>query len=171
MIYMPKEDSYLIRRNILKYMKEGDKVLDMGSGSGILAKEALRKSSEVLCVDIDKESVDKLREEGLDVVESDLFGNVSGKFDLIIFNPPYLPEEKGDSGLDTTGGKEGYELIERFLVCVGEYLEKDGKILLLFSSLTNKKKVDEIILREGYNFELIDKKKLFFEVLYVYLIT
>lgn len=167
MIYEPQEDSFLLEKYVKKYAS--GKVLDMGTGSGIQAKAALSKTKDVLAVDINEEAVKKLKNAKV----SDLFSNVKGRFDLIIFNPPYLPEEKKEdkkTRLVTTGGKYGYEIIERFLKDAKNYLNKDGRILIVFSSLTNKKKVDSLIEKHSFKFQLLEEKNLFFEKLYVYLI-
>ena len=69
------------------------------------------------------------------------------------------------------GGREGYELIERFLKEAKYFLKKDGIILMVFSSLTKKQRIDGILKREGYCFEVLEKKKIDFEELYVYKIN
>lgn len=171
MIYDPEEDSFLLSKYVDKYAK--GKVLDLGTGSGIQAETALKYTKDVLAVDIDKEAVNFVRKKGIKAKISDLFSNVNGKFDLIIFNPPYLPNEKledKESKRVTTGGKYGYEILERFFSQVNKYLNKNGKILIVFSSLTNKDKVDKIIKKNNFKFKLLEVKKIFFEKLYCYLI-
>ena len=84
------------------------------------------------------------------------------KFDLILFNPPYLPEDKFDKGLDTTGGKNGSEVINKFLIQAKRYLNKNGKILILTSSLTKK------INWQIYSKKKLAEKRIFFETLYVW---
>jgi len=168
MIYEPAEDSFLIKKYI-KYYAEDKKVLDVGTGSGILAKEALKYAKGVTASDINREC--RLKE--IKFVHSDLFENIKGKFDLIIFNPPYLPRDKREdeeSALSTTGGKKGYEILERFINQLKPHLNKDGKALIVFSSLTKKKKVDSIIRNNKLNFKLLEEKKISNEVLYCYLI-
>ena len=107
----------------------------------------------------------------LKTIKSNLFSNVRGKLDLIIFNPPYLQEDKNEprnSRINTTAGKKGYEIIIKFLKKARSHLTKKAQIILLFSSLSQPK----IILKEakklGYNYSLLNKKKLFFEELFVY---
>ena len=175
--YEPREDSYLILKHIKEYAKGN--ILDMGTGSGILAEEAAKYADDVMGADINDYAVKKAQEKYKNVkfVCSNLFSYFKKnpeKFDLIIFNPPYLPEDKDepeDIKLMTTGGKYGYEIIERFLSQAKDYLKKDGKILILFSSLTNKNKVNEILTKNNYVYKEIDKLKLHFEELYVYLIN
>ncbi len=170
MIYEPSEDSFLIQKYVKKYAK--GKVLDIGTGSGILAETALKKTKDVLAIDINEECVEHTRKKGINCIKSDLFENVKGKFDLIIFNPPYLPMDKNeprDSQLSTTGGKKGYEIIERFLKKTKGHLEEKGKILLVCSSLTGN--VELLFKKYRYNFKKLETKKLpFFEELYVYLL-
>ncbi|MBU2640097.1 MAG: DUF2431 domain-containing protein [Nanoarchaeota archaeon] len=174
-MYEAGEDSFLIGKYIKKFSK--GKVLEIGCGSGYLMEIALSKTKNVKGVDIDKESVEFCRKKGLDVSYSDLFSNVKGKFDVIIFNPPYLPQEepflkrnvRERKNLDIIGGKRGYEVIERFFKDVKDFLKEKGEILILFSSLTNKEKVDSIIKENNFKFELLEEKSVgLMEKLYVY---
>ena len=171
MIYEPSDDSELLAKYVKKYAK--GKVLDLGTGSGIQAEIALKFTKDVLAVDLDKESVEYVNKKGIKARVSDLFSNIKEKFDLIIFNPPYLPEDKledEESKKITTGGRYGYEILGRFFSQVNDYLNKNGKILIVFSSLTNKDKIDNIIKENNFKFKLLEEKKIFFETLYCYLI-
>src|SRR3989344_177490 len=166
-MYEPREDSYLIE----KYVKEfaHGEVLEIGCGSGILMEAALKKSKDVEGVDVDDEAVGYCKKKGLNVKKSNLFENVKGKFDFIIFNPPYLPEDE-IKDKDLIGGKEGYEIIEKFFSKAKKYLNENGEVLILFSSLTNKEKVDSIIRKNGFNYEKLEEKSVgLMERLYVYL--
>ena len=174
MIYEPREDTYLLAEQVKKHAF--GKVLDMGTGSGYLAEAAehLKKVKSVLAVDINDEVINFLRKKKLKRIKlrkSNLFSNVKERFDTIIFNPPYLPFDKReheDSRLTTTGGKKGYELLERFLLDLNSHLNKNGVALILFSSLTRKNKVDEIIDFIGYEYELLIEERFGLETLYVY---
>jgi release factor glutamine methyltransferase len=171
MIYEPAEDSTLLKKQLKNFIKKGMKVLDMGTGSGIQAEEAKKLGAEVIGADINPESIKILKEKGINAIESDLFENIKDKFDIIIFNPPYLPEEPlepKDSALATTGGKKGNEILEKFLSQAKKHLKEDGKILIVFSSLTSE--VDELIKKYNFSFKKLDEQKIDFEILYVYLI-
>tara|TARA_Y100000310_G_scaffold334319_1_gene413866 strand:+ start:417 stop:935 length:519 start_codon:yes stop_codon:yes gene_type:complete len=171
MIYEPAEDSYLLQEEVRKFVKPWMKVLDVGTGSGILAETSKRLGGDVLAIDINPEAVNYVKSKGINSVVSDLFSEVDGKFDLIIFNPPYLPKENmepEDSKLATTGGKKGNEVIERFLKEAKTYLLDGGNILLLFSSLTPD--VIELFKKYNYKYEKLSEQKIPFEVLYVYLL-
>src|SRR3989344_2557860 len=133
MIYEPAEDSFLLEKYVKIYSRGN--VLDMGCGSGI---QSLASKGNVLSVDINEEAVEFCKQRGLNAIQSDLFSNINGKFDLIIFNPPYLPkdnDEDPESALITTGGKTGMEILERFFYEVREYLKK---IVLILSYLKLK---------------------------------
>jgi len=167
MIYEPGEDSYLL--NTYVHTLVCGKVLDMGTGSGIQALSALENTDDVLAADINPECVAYVQKKGVKAVQSDLFSNVSGQFDWIIFNPPYLPEdleEPEDSQQITTGGEEGNEILLRFLRHAKEHLNPDGKILLVMSSLTGEP--EELFV--NYKHTCMETEKLFFETLSVYLL-
>jgi release factor glutamine methyltransferase len=172
MLYEPEEDSYLLQ-SFVKKLARG-RVLDVGTGSGIQAIAAAEKKDvrEVVAVDIDKEAVAALcnkKIKKITALQSDLFSHVKGKFDTIIFNPPYLPADENDADLALDGGKKGHELIERFLSEAKKHLSKEGIILMVFSSRTGKEEVDTAIAREGYAYTALAEKDLpFFEKLYVY---
>lgn len=174
-IYEPSDDSYLLQKTLEKFLEKNNKnikILDLGSGSGIQALTCRELGfNKILVSDVNKESIKELKKLGFKAVKSNLFSNIKGKFDLIIFNPPYLPEDKLeplDSKINTTAGKKGYEIIVKFLIQAKKHLTNKGVILLLFSSFSRPK----IILREakefGYSYDLLDRKKLFFEELYVF---
>jgi HemK-related putative methylase len=172
-IYEPREDSFLIQKFVRKYTF--GRVLDMGTGSGILAEEASKspKVKSVLAVDIMLEAVAFVKKKfgkKIKAMRSDLFSKVKGKFDTIIFNPPYLPAHPKEKHPALTGGKHGWEIIERFFDQLNEHLSKDGIIILLFSSFTKKDKVNEIIESFCMEFEEVGKQKLDFEELYVYVV-
>lgn len=176
-IYQPEEDSYFMV-NVLKQklasLSESNKnmkILEMGPGSGIIL-ETLKstgiKNENIFSADINPKSVERCKKIGFNCIQSDLFENVKGSFNIIIFNPPYLPEDKKepqDSRLATTGGKKGGELINNFLEQSKKHLEKDGKIFLLISSLTKG------INFEGFNKKLLGEKKIFMETLSILELT
>ena len=173
-MYSPREDSDLLVKEVKKFAY--GKVLDMGTGMGIQALAAAAKTevSEVLAADIDEDSLDycinSIKNEKITFKKSNLFSKIKGKFDTIIFNPPYLPQDKGIADKALYGGKKGYETLERFFSKAGDHLEKGGIILVIFSSLTNNNEVNEIIKRKGFNFKLLAKQHFFFDDLFVYLI-
>jgi len=177
-IYQPAEDSYLLQQSLIKHLKtqpKSIKILDIGSGSGIQAQTCKSlKFKNILTTDINPQAIKHLKKQKLNPIHSDLFKNPklkSKKFNLIIFNPPYLPKDKRepkDSQLNTTAGKKGYEIIIKFLKQAKSHLTNQGSILLLFSSLSKPKTILNKAKQLGYNFKLLNQQKLFFEELYVF---
>jgi len=169
-IYEPLEDSFLLKKHIKDYAK--GKVLDLGTGSCIQAEEALKYTKDVVAADINPEAVELAKEKGIKAKVSDLFSNIKGKFDLIIFNPPYLPfdvREPQDSQLHTTGGRKGHELTEKFLSEAQKFLKKDGKILLVYSSLTYK--MPSLIKQYDFMFKILEQRKFEFETISVAILS
>lgn len=169
-IYLPAEDSIFFAEFLEIYFKKNsvENFLDMGTGSGILSETASKfiRKKNIFAVDIDNESVEFVKKKGLNVLQSNLFSKIpkSKKFDLITFNAPYLPEEKGepkDSMRATTGGKKGDEISLKFLKQAKMHLTKNGKIFLLVSSLTPLEKIKK------FKPKVVADKKLFMEKLLI----
>ena len=172
-MYLPQEDSFFFADFLKTYLKNKNKsisILDMGAGSGILAETCLSLGfKNVSAADIDSKAVKYLENKFKDfkaihIIKSNLFSNSSlkkRKFDLILFNAPYLPKDKYDREKDTTGGKLGDEISIKFLKQAKKHLFPGGKILLLVSSLTPMNRIKK------FNPEIIARKKLFFEELLI----
>ena len=175
-IYKPGEDSYfltdVLKKNIIDNLDKNDiKVLDVGSGSGILTNAFINTGvnpKNITLLAINPKAINHLKINFPEskVIKSNLFSNIKVKFDLIIFNPPYLPEDKFDKEKDTTGGKTGDETILKFLKNIKNYLAPEGKAILLLSSLTPMKRINQEF--KNYRTILLARKKIFFEELFVY---
>ena len=175
-IYQPAEDSYLMSRILKEQLPEllnknlNLRFLEIGVGSGIHLQTASRlgvKKENIFSSDINKNSVNHCNLLGFNCIYSDLFENIEGKFDLIIFNPPYLPQDSNepeDSSLATTGGVKGNEIILRFLNDAKFHLEKNGKIFLITSSLSEDINFQDL----GYVEKELSCEKLFFERLCIW---
>ncbi len=175
MIYPPKEDSLLLEKHVKRLAK--GKALDMGTGSGIQALAAAGRKAvkSVLAVDVNPAVVSHCKKEvankKIKCLQSDLFGKIKGEFDTIVFNPPYLPQELPERDVALEGGKKGYETIVRFLGDANAFLRTNGTILLLFSSLSNKKRIEQAIKQNLFIFRELDRLHVFFEDLFVYKIA
>ncbi len=167
MVYLPREDSFLLEGAVRKYAHGA--VLDMGTGSGIQAHAAMQNAASVTACDIDPEAVAAAKSSvpGATAFQSNLFSSVKGKFDTIVFNPPYLPDaEPRDIALD--GGPTGGELLGRFLAQAKHYLTSGGQILFVQSSLTGIGKTKERLAGLGYRWEIVAERRIFFEELVVF---
>ncbi len=147
-MYGPREDSFLMVRAVQG--RRGKRALDMGTGSGIVARELAKGFREVWAVDINPAVRGLDWPENVRVVVSDLFERVEGRFDLIVFNPPYLPcPYEEDPELCCGDG----EIIRRFLREVGKHLEEGGKVLVLVSTLTPVRVEGKVVAGEKVAFE------------------
>lgn len=171
-IYQGYEDSFLLAKAAKKYAFGN--ILEMGVGSGVILK-CISKYDTLTGVDINPYAIEHCKKElpHATLVQSDLFENLNNKhfFHTIIFNPPYLPEDKEepeDERNNLSGGKKGYETIERFMSQCSYYLKPEGIILLLFSSLSKKAQVEKIIHDNLFSQKKIDEKSFMLEKLYVY---
>jgi release factor glutamine methyltransferase len=168
MIYEPREDSFLLQNSVGKY--SGCKALDMGTGSGIIANTLKRNFKRVVAVDINPEAIKycKKNYEGITFKKSNLFSNINGKFDLITFNAPYLPNDPRVKDVALDGGKKGNELIIKFLKKSISFLKNDGRIILLFSSLSHSKDIFRTANNLLLKYKLLNSLKIDFEELFVY---
>lgn len=170
MVYEPREDSWLLAEVVAQHAK--GRVIDVGTGSGVLARAALDAGlSDVVAVDIDPAAVAHAQSCGVSAVESDLFSAVSGVFDTIVCNAPYLPSDESVPDVALDGGKRGFEWTLRFLECAIPHLSARGQILLLVSSYTNPSVVEEWLLKNAFSWEVVASEKVWFEELVVYRIT
>jgi release factor glutamine methyltransferase len=190
-VYEPSEDSELASEMISDYLSEIEEnkdklnVLDLGTATGILGifAAANMKAGKVTFADINPKAV-KLAEINargnrgsedveLSFVETDLFSKIhSDKYDLMIFNAPYLRSEENRKMDDRrwSGGKEGVELSIRFLESSVLHLKKDGRIILVLSSLSNIELLKENMDRLGLKTFKELKKHYFFEDILVWLL-
>jgi release factor glutamine methyltransferase len=179
-VYQPEADTYLLFEEALKEIRPGDRVLEVGTGSGYIAAGiiGLVKNSEldtcslVMGTDINPHAVRCTREKGVEVVRTNLFVGLRGPFDLIVFNPPYLPtrpEERVEDWLEHAldGGPDGRAVLSRFANEVGMVLAPGGRILLLISSLTGEEAVVGIFTKLSYKVEIVTKRRVFDEDLLV----
>jgi release factor glutamine methyltransferase len=164
--YEPREDSVMLLRWVKKLAK--GKVLDMGTGSGIQAIGASENAVKVVAVDINikalKSAKDWAKEKSVTNIsfkKSNLFSDITGKFDVIIFNAPYLPEEGGIEDSETMGKKTTLKFIKEAY----KYLKKNGFILIVVSSFTGIKDVRKAA--ERYKIKVLEKQHIFFEDIYI----
>lgn len=172
-VYPPLEDSLLLA-DVVRTHAHGA-VLDMGCGNGIQARMALtaKKVTSVLCVDINPAAIlhckNTIADKRARCLLSDLFAKVpKKKFDTIIFNPPYLPQDDFPFDPATIGGEKGWETVARFLAQAPAFLAPKGQILLLFTSLTNKQKIHELMDHALLDWTSLATNHIAFETYYVY---
>lgn len=176
-VYTPAQDSYLLAEVLQEEVRKGDRVVDVGTGSGILAVLSAKLGAVVTATDLNVKALKcalrnaRRNKVSINVVRCDLLSGIKACFDLVVFNPPYLPEFKGEPRDELTlawsGGKQGKEVTLRFLEQVPGYVKAGSRILLLQSSFNP---LEEVILRlKSFcsSIEIVAEKSFFFERLYV----
>ncbi|MEM4699368.1 MAG: methyltransferase [Candidatus Nezhaarchaeales archaeon] len=140
-VYPPSEDTYLLLDGIND--RRADVALEVGSGTGIATLKMASNGSFVVASDIDPKAAHctklNAKKNGLssliDVVVGDSLSPFRDQgFNLIVFNPPYLPTE--DRDVRWSGGPNGREVLDRFINEVCSKLKSGGILLLIQSTLT-----------------------------------
>ncbi len=143
-VYSPREDSRILADAVEEHAT--GKVLDMGTGTGILGIIAAKVGCDTTFVDNDVKSIQCARQNaeanGVDgkFIVSDLFKDVKGRFNTIIFNPPYLPSgsvPRAQPLAALEGGRGGREVIDRFLSEYKGYVSRNHEVLMVESSLSD----------------------------------
>jgi release factor glutamine methyltransferase len=173
-VYAPNDDSYLLLK-VIEVMP-GERFLEIGCGSGLIALHAAKAGAEVVAADINPYAVECAKRNAarnnlrIKLLTSDLFEKVEGYFDAIAFNPPYLPEEtRSTSWIEKSwsGGDEGSEIAARFLEEAWRHLAPGGRVYLILSSLGGFMTALKAA-KEHYDSEMMEEKHMFFESIYAY---
>lgn len=147
---IPRPETEILADYAVKSVEEGDKVLDLCTGSGCIAisiaKNCLPKRVSVTAADLSDAAImlakenAKLNSVSIDFVQSDLFTNVHGRYNLIVCNPPYIrsgdipnlqKEVKNfEPKIALDGGADGLDFYRRISGTIRSYLAKDGILLM-----------------------------------------
>lgn len=175
-VYKPRADSFLLADALDAVDFNGRKTaLEVGCGTGLQSLALALKGLMVTAVDLNLEAIkntrfnaEKLGLQGrVRVKESDLFSAVESKFDVIVFNPPYVASDRlKDSSVD--GGRKGRAVLDSFLSSMPLHLNEQGLCFFLQSSLNGIEKTVKQLEEMNFAFEIITRKKLFFEELVVF---
>ncbi len=176
-VYMPAEDSLLMLDSVdLWGDLRGLKCLDVGTGTGIVAIFMARKGCETFATDLTSESVELTRRNAelngvdLHITQGDLMNHFrSSSFDVITFNPPYLPERPSDVKLSISwaGGSMGRELIDRFLSDLPRVIKEGGRAAILHADYNEPRLTLEWGRKRGFNSRILGRRKLAFHELIV----
>ncbi len=177
-VYEPAEDS-----EMLAFHSRGlkGKILEIGTGSGLasILNAKTNPSNEVLATDINPAAIECARKNAesnsvsnIHFLQSDLFQKVEGKFDYILFNPPYLPtsgDERipGNLNYAFDGGEDGRKTLDKFLAEFDRFLAPKGILLLVQSSLNSQEKTLASLQAEGFATRILEERPFFFEIIYL----
>ena len=174
LVYIPSDDTFLLAENL--EIKEGQSVLEIGTGSGLVSMYASLLTDDVTATDINYNALElaeknfKLNNINTIKLEfGDLFEPVKDKkFDVILFNTPYLPTDSDDIINDDLnyafdGGLDGRKVIDRFINEVSNHLNDKGIVQIIQSSLSDNDRTLDMFDRNGFVAEIAESEKFFFE--------
>lgn len=146
-VLIPRPETEELVDLVLKENSKADlRVLDIGTGSGAIAisLKSARPDWQVTASDISPgalqlaEENSKLNQVSLDFVESDVFGQITGTFDVIISNPPYIAYgDKDEVGMNVLASEphlalfadeDGFAIYRQIIEGAGEHLSENGKL-------------------------------------------
>ena len=174
LVYIPSDDTFLLAENL--EIKKGQSVLEIGTGSGLVSMYASLLTDDVTATDINYNALElaeknfKLNNIGtIKLAFGDLFEPVKDrKFDVILFNTPYLPTDSDDIINDDLnyafdGGLDGRKVIDRFINQVSNHLNDKGIVQIIQSSLSDNDRTLDMFDRNGFVAEIAESEKFFFE--------
>ena len=169
-VYPPSEDSILLIKSL--DVKEGERILEIGPGSGVVSIHCAKNGCSVTAADVNPHAVEctilnsKRNDVDITVLHSDLYEKVDGIFDCIVFNLPYLPvDEEGELEKAWSGGSDGIGPLPGLLEGSDEHLDPNGRIVIVVSSLMDQDRLTGLISR--YDVKVTGELPLFFEKLSV----
>ena len=146
-VLVPRPDTEILVEEVLKDLHDGMRILDMCTGSGCILLSLLKYSNDCTGQGVDispealkvaRENADSLEISSAEFIESDLFQNVSGKFDILVSNPPYIktseiktlmPEVSiHDPYIALDGHEDGVYFYKKILETSPEFLNRGSLI-------------------------------------------
>lgn len=166
-VLIPRQDTEILVEEAMRYLHDGMRILDLCTGSGCILLSLLHYSNdcEGVGVDISQEALQVAAQNAellgikADFLKSDLYERVTGKFDLLVSNPPYiestviptLMEEvrEYDPYLALDGGEDGLDFYRRIIGGAQDYLKRGGQILMEIGS-GQAQAVSELLREAGF---------------------
>ncbi|MBS2962890.1 methyltransferase [Actinocrinis puniceicyclus] len=157
----------LLGEAVLAEVRESDRVLDMGTGSGVNAILAAGTSRRVLAVDVSAAAVAAARAntkangvaDRVEVRESDVFSAVEGEFDLIVFDPPYRWFAPHDP-LEAASTDEDYRALTAFFAEAPGRLAPGGRMLIAFGTSGDLGYLRGLVERQRLRTEVVARREL-----------
>jgi HemK-related putative methylase len=170
--------SRLLAAHVASLDLAGRRVLDMGTGSGFLGLWAARRGAEVVALDANPRAVACARENAatngladrMRVLESDLFRALPAEaaFDLILWNPPFYPQDPEDAGALAWKAGRDYSSLRAFAADAGRFLARGGAVVLVLSSDVDRPLICSLFTDLGFAWRRLRASRGLFETLEVH---
>lgn len=166
-VLIPRQDTEILVEEAMRYLHDGMRILDLCTGSGCILLSLLHYSNdcEGVGVDISQEALRVAAQNAellgikADFLKSDLYEKVTGKFDLLVSNPPYIERKviptlmeevrEYDPYIALDGGEDGLDFYRRIIGGAQDYLKRGGQILMEIGS-GQAKAVSELLREAGF---------------------
>lgn len=166
-VLIPRQDTEILVEEAMRYLHDGMRILDLCTGSGCILLSLLHYSNdcEGVGVDISQEALQIAAQNAellgirADFLKSDLYEKVTGKFDLLVSNPPYIERKviptlmeevrEYDPYIALDGGEDGLDFYRRIIGGAQDYLKRGGQILMEIGS-GQAKAVSELLREAGF---------------------
>ena len=166
-VLIPRQDTEILVEEAMRYLHDGMRILDLCTGSGCILLSLLHYSNdcEGVGVDISQEALQVAAQNAellgikADFLKSDLYEKVTGKFDLLVSNPPYIERKviptlmeevrEYDPYIALDGGEDGLDFYRRIIGGAQDYLKRGGQILMEIGS-GQAQAVSELLREAGF---------------------
>jgi release factor glutamine methyltransferase len=177
-VYRPGDDTFLLAKAVAAEVKPGQRFLEVGCGTGFVSLVAARVGAAVTCTDANPRAIALARHNArenqleLTAIETDLLAGLAGPFDVVAFNPPYLPTAReeyipGPLNLAFDGGPDGNTVVLRFAEQLGQLRPLAGTILVVHSTLSDPAPLQAALGKLGYRNDVVAEESHFYERLTV----
>jgi release factor glutamine methyltransferase len=177
-VYEPSHDTFLLAHAVAAEVRPGERFLEVGCGAGLVAMVAAAAGAQVTATDLNPHAVEVARRNAaqnrlrVDAVAADLMEGLAGPFDLVAFNPPYLPTAPdeylpGPINLAFDGGPDGNATVLRFARQLAARRPLPRCVLVVHSSLADPEPLEREMARLGYACEVTAQERHFYETLAV----
>ncbi len=149
--------------------------LELGAGSGIISILAAKKGAKVYASDISSIAIENIKFNAdqnnvdISIVHSDLFQNLKGlKFDYIIVNPPYYKKDPEKEEEFAWYCGQNHEYFIKLFDSLKDHINRDSNVYMILSEVCEINLIKSIGTQRGFNWNLVEKKKVWGERNYIY---
>lgn len=159
-VFRPRSDSWALAEAVAREVVPGDRLIDLCTGSGVVAIQGALAGARVLAVDISRRAVltavANARANGVRITgrRGDLLAvlHPGQRVDVITANPPYVPgrtDRPRGAARAWEGGPDGRAVLDRIIRDAPAHLADGGRLLVTHSSLCGEDATHELMTDVG----------------------